>query len=451
MEPANLARVGVMTPQIMLPRAGVDLLKWAVVACDQYTSDPGYWQEAAALVGNAPSTLHLILPEAFLGRDDDEARIGKIHQRMRDYLGTGVLAPAGRGMVLVERHTTRGRLRKGLVLAVDLECYDYRPGAASLIRATEGTVLDRLPPRVRIRRGAPLELPHILLLIDDPGRTVIEPLAAQAANLPVLYETELMLHGGRVLGRLVAEERLLAAVADSLSALAEPESSAANHGARNQAPMLFAVGDGNHSLAAAKVVWEEIKALGADSPVSHPARYALVEVENIHDEGLEFEPIHRMIFGREPESFFAAMAEYFTGAAGGFTIYPCAGKAEVAARLAGLRAGDRKAHYLPYQAGSSFGIAAIEEPRHRLEVGTLQAFLDDLAVKLPGLRVDYIHGDDVVDALAAEPGNIGFHLPPLAKRELFRTVLQDGALPKKTFSMGEADEKRFYIECRRIN
>lgn len=436
---------GLRVPEIFLPAKEIDLRKWAVVACDQYTSQPEYWEETARLVGEAPSTLHLILPEVYLGKAGESERIADIHRRMREYLADGILEPCGPGFVLVDRWTARSGSRKGLVVAVDLDCYDFRPGARTLIRATEGTVLERIPPRVRIRKGAPLELPHVMLLIDDPGRTIIEPLAAE--DLPLLYETDLMQGGGHVRGFKVDRPDLLASIAAALANLADRARAASGYGSEAGAPFLFAVGDGNHSLATAKAVWEELKAEGRAS-ADHPARFALVELVNLHGEGLKFEPIHRVIFGYGAERLLSAMSRYY-GPAGGFATMPCA-PGELAAAAARLRAERPAAHCLAYQAGGQAGVAVVERPRRNLEAGTLQDFLDDLARTDPGLRVDYIHGEAQTAALAAKEGNIGFYLPALPKEELFRTILADGVLPKKTFSMGEAEEKRYYLECRRI-
>ena len=272
----DLASLGLALPEILLPREGVDLAKWAVVACDQYTAEPDYWEEAARLAGEAPSTLHLVFPEVYLGRPNTAERIARIHRRMEEYLAAGVLVSAGTGFVYLERKTRRGSLRRGLLAAVDLERYDYRPGARTLVRATEGTVLERIPPRVRIRTGALLEVPHVMLLLDDPDRRVIEPLAERTKDLRELYCTELMLGGGEIRGFMVDEPGARAA-ADGLAGLAARSRSAL--AATGEDPMLLAVGDGNHSLATAKTVWEDLKRAGA--PPDHPARHALVELVNL--------------------------------------------------------------------------------------------------------------------------------------------------------------------------
>ncbi|HEX5943507.1 MAG TPA: DUF1015 domain-containing protein, partial [Anaerolineales bacterium] len=290
--------LGIQIPQVYLPRTGTDLTKWAVIACDQFTSQPEYWNEVEKIVGDAPSTLNLTFPEVYLEKPDGDERIKNIQATMRKYMDEGVLQPHD-GLVYVER-TVDGKTRKGIVLCLDLESYDYNKGSSSLIRATEGTIVDRLPPRMKIREGATIELPHILVLIDDPNRTVIEPLGAAKSKLETLYDFDLMLDSGHLAGYAVNDE-LENQVVEALRALASPETFAAKYGiGMDQPVLLFAMGDGNHSLATAKAIWEKIKSqVGMD----HPARYALVEIENVHDEGLEFEPIHRVLFGLKKDLF----------------------------------------------------------------------------------------------------------------------------------------------------
>ena len=340
----NYEKTGVQIPQVWLPRAGVDLHKWATIACDQFTSQPDYWQSVEALVGDAPSTLHLTFPEVYLERPDADARIQRIQSAMQQYLAQGLLTPHD-GMVYVERRIG-GKLRRGLVLALDLEQYDYNKGSRSLIRSTEGTIVERLPPRMRIRQGAALELPHILVLIDDPACTVIEPLGAAKERLQPLYDFELMLDSGHLAGYLVNDAALEAQVIQALEALADPASFAQKYAVdADQAVLLFAMGDGNHSLATAKAIWNRIKAqVGMD----HPARYALVEIENVHDEGLEFEPIHRALFGLK-QDILAEMQAHF-GA--DYAYSPCADQAEMIARV------DAAARQTPQQVGVSPPMAA---------------------------------------------------------------------------------------------
>lgn len=410
--------------EILLPDfQKTDGTRWAVVACDQYTSDADYWKKVAEFVGDAPSTLRLMLPEIYLGKND-AARIESIHAEMRKALQT-VLQKHPNCMIYLERRLEGGKLRRGLIGRIDLEAYDYNKGSASLIRATEGTVLERIPPRVAVRRGAPLEMPHVLLLIDDPKKTVIEPLAEGLTEK--LYDFDLMAHGGHVTGFALSQKEQERAVS-ALVALITPEAMKEKYGGADLAPLLFAVGDGNHSLASAKAYYEEIKAKIGKAALSHPARYALCELNNLHDDDLEFEPIYRVVFGADPEDLTGAFR----------------------AAVAKLN-GKAKPQQVTLLCGNKEETVEIPAPEKQLPVGTVQLFLDEYLKKHPGVRVDYIHGTDTVRRLVAEGnGNVGFLFAGMEKDELFRTVIYDGALPRKTFSMGRAQDKRFYLECRRI-
>ena len=452
---ATTLPIGVQIPKVLLPRPDVDLSKWAVIACDQFTSEPEYWEQVAALVGDAPSTYHLILPEVYLGTAEEARRVQTIRQTMQDYLQRDLFVEH-KGVVLVER-TTTGRTRHGIMLALDLEQYDYSKGATSLIRATEGTILERIPPRVRIRSGAALELSHVLVLIDDPGRTVIEPLVAKRRYLRRLYDFDLMLGSGHLSGYFVDDPGLARQVLAALAKLADPTAFARKYGLEPDRPvLLFAVGDGNHSLATAKTIWEQLKP-NAERPgqgvgMAHPARYALVEVENLHDEGLVFEPIHRVLFGVQG-NLAAALNEYYADRS---FFVPCAtAEAMVvlvdaqAARVEDPRQG-RDAHAFGVVTPQGFSVVYVPDPPANLPVGTLQSFLDAWGRAGGFGRIDYVHGAEVAIRLGSQPGNIGFYLPAIAKSDLFKTVIVDGVLPRKTFSMGEAKEKRFYMEARRI-
>jgi hypothetical protein len=430
--------VAVCVPRVLLPKKGTSYHKWAVVACDQYTSQPEYWEEAKRIVGGAPSTLELILPEAYLEKPDENERIASINAHMREYMETGVLQEQEQGFVLVTR-TVAGNTRTGLVLALDLEAYDYRKGSTTLIRATEGTIVSRIPPRLKIREGAPVELPHILVLIDDPDRTVIEPLALKKAKLKELYDTDLMLDGGHITGHLVSEEDDVLGVLNALDQLKDADNFREKYG--DYAPLLFAMGDGNHSFATAKANWEKIKeTLLEDERADHPARYALVEVENVHDAGIVFEPIHRVVFGASGNRAIETLLRHLKAQNGSARVelgrMPCA------------QGGDT--HVMPFITGEVEGAFVVNNPRSQLAVGTLQAAIDALLKEIAGTEVDYIHGADVVKELSKKGGAIGFLLPAMKKSELFPTVMVDGALPRKTFSMGEANEKRYYMECRLI-
>ncbi len=405
---------------ILLPQ-NCDLSLWSVVACDQYTSQPEYWERVEARVGRAPSALRLILPESCLDGPHIETDIMDINNTMSRYLRDGRFARLDNAMIYVERTLDNGRVRRGLVGMVDLEQYDYEPGSPAPIRATEGVVLSRIPPRVAVRKNAPIELPHAMLLTDDPGRTVIEPLAAQTGAMEKLYDFDLMERGGHITGwRLGAEH--LAQVAAALAALAEPDAFRARYHTAPDAPvMLFAVGDGNHSLATAKECYERQKKLTPPErwPLL-PSRWALTELVNLHDDSLEFEPIHRVVFHTDPEQLLQALVRHYPGA--------CPGEGE--------------GHVLRYVWAGGEGAVTVPQPSAQLPVGTLQAFLDQYLTDHPG-RVDYIHGDAVAREFAARSGNIAFLLPPMAKQSLFPSVIHDGVLPRKTFSMGEAHDKRF--------
>lgn len=411
---------------ILLPQ-DCDYAKWSVVACDQYTSQPEYWQRVADYVGSAPSALRLILPESCLDGPNVETDIMDINNTMTRYLREGRFRTLPASLIYVERRLDNLRLRRGLVGMVDLEQYDYEPGSAALVRATEGTVMSRIPPRVAVRKNAPLELPHVMLLADDPERTVIEPLSARKGRMEPVYDFDLMERGGHIAGwKLDGESAAL--VADALRALAAPDAFNRKYGTADKPVLLFAVGDGNHSLATAKECYERQKRLTPQAQWANlPARYALVELVNLHDDSLEFEPIHRVVFGVEPENVVDALCAAYPGA----------------------RRGEGEGHVLRYVHAGGQGAVTVPHPAHQLAVGTLQSFLDGY-VKEHGGSIDYIHGADVARELASRPGNIAFLLPAMGKAELFPTVIHDGVLPRKTFSMGEAHDKRFYLEARKI-
>ena len=415
---------------ILLPR-DCDLSLWSVVACDQYTSQPEYWQRVEERVGREPSALRLILPESCLEGPDVETDIMEINTTMSRYLREGRFQEYPDSLFYVERVLDSGAVRRGLIGMVDLEQYDYEPGSGAPIRATEGTVLSRIPPRVAVRKNAPIELPHVMLLADDPDRTVIEPLSEHTDEMEPLYDFELMEQGGHLRGwRLTGEQK--EQVHTALAALADPAAFRNRYHLVEDLPvLLFAVGDGNHSLATAKECYERAKKLTPpDQWDKLPARYALVELVNLHDDSLEFEPIHRVVFGVKPEALLDALADFYPN----------------------LVQGRGTGHVFSYVASRwSRGELTVPHPRQQLPVGTLQTFLDDYLTGRPGARVDYIHGADVAQKLALEREDaVAFLLPPMGKGELFPTVIHDGVLPRKTFSMGEAHDKRFYLEARRI-
>ena len=411
---------------ILLPQ-NCDLTKWSVVACDQYTSQQDYWERVAQTVGDAPSTLKLILPESQLEDGHFEEHIADINRTMDEYLDQGLFRTLPNALLYVERWLDNKKLRRGLMGVVDLECYDYNAGSSSLIRATEGTVITRLPPRVAVRRNASLELPHIMVLVDDPDKQLIEHLTYETDRMEEVYDFDLMERGGHITGYLVPED-LQADVCEILNTLARPHDFARKYDAKGKPVLLFAIGDGNHSLAAAKAAYEEKK---QNTPQEQwadlPSRYALVELVNLHDESLEFEPIHRVCFDVDPDEL---MKDFLAA-------YP------------GAHYGDGDGHTITYLFDTEVGKITIPKPTAQLPVGTLQEFLDQWMQTHSG-RIDYVHGDDVTWELGRKPGNIGFLLPAMGKDELFKTVIFDGALPRKTFSMGEAHDKRFYLEARKI-
>lgn len=417
--------VAIAPAAILLPAPSIDHSAWAVVACDQYTSQPEYWQAVEEMARDKPSTLHITLPEIYLGQS--EMRVPFIHEAMKCYLGKGILREAvSNGFVLTER-TTQSGSRLGLVAAADLDSYDFGEGSRSMLRATEGTILSRIPPRLKVRENAPLESPHVLLLLDDIQKTVIEPLYDLRDTLVPLYDVELMAGGGHLRGWAVTEPAHLNSVYEGLKALKQK--------LPKENPLLMAVGDGNHSLATAKTHWEMLKkTLPEDCIKSHPARFALVEVENIYDEALHFHPIHRALFHTDGDMLLTDWADYC--AAHGMVF------SDAHAALGG--------HEITVLYGHQQMRVVIEKPEASLPVGTLQKYLDDYLGRHPEAEIDYIHGDDTVQNLCLQPKTVGFLVPGLDKPALLPAVRQDGALPRKTFSMGEAHEKRYYMECRKI-
>ena len=419
-------KLGFYPADILLPE-NADMTKWAVVACDQFTSQPEYWEAVDKTVGDAPSTLRLILPEAELNDKHVDQHIANINAVMKDYLAGGVFKTLRDSLIYIERVQSDGQVRHGLIGMVDLDQYDFTPGSGALIRATEGTVLSRIPPRVKVRQDAPIELPHIMLLIDDPDRTVIEPLAVSAGGMEKLYDFDLQEGGGHLTGWKLSDAQV-DTVADALAGLATEEAMEKKYGMHGVEPLLFAVGDGNHSLATAKQCYENLKKITPPEQWANlPARYALVEVVNNHDDALKFEPIHRVVFHVEPEKVLDAFKKYYPGA----------------------HEGNGEGHVIAYTYKGHKGFLNVPSPKMQLAVGTLQTFLDEY-LKQYGGEVDYIHGDEVTDELGSKPGNIGFKLPAMGKEQLFKTVMADGVLPRKTFSMGHAQDKRYYVEARQI-
>lgn len=431
------SKIGFYPADIMLPVDASDsekMNKWSVVACDQFTSQPEYWEAVEKQVGAAPSTLRLILPEVKLGNPDVENDIKAINDNMKQYIDNGVFKTLESSMIYVERKQSDGRIRHGLIGMVDLEAYDFTPGSGALIRATEGTVLSRIPPRVKVRENAPIELPHVMLLIDDPDKKVIEPLTAAAKEMNKVYDFEMMQGGGHICGYSLSEEQK-DEVAQALYSLTLAEEMDKKYGMKDASPLLFAVGDGNHSLATAKQCYENLKKVTPEDKWAElPARFALVEVVNNHDDALTFEPIHRTLFNTEPEKVLEAFLAFYPGSS---------------RVVGGAQKNIPGAQYIEYNFEGESGTLVVPKPDKQLAVGTLQAFLDEFQKENP-TEVDYIHGDEVVRELGNRPGNISFLLPAMGKEQLFKTVMADGVLPRKTFSMGHAQDKRYYTEARKI-
>ncbi|QQO09461.1 DUF1015 domain-containing protein [Breznakiella homolactica] len=438
----RLAGFGTAVPEILIPKEEIPLGVWSVIACDQFTQDRRYWEQAARHAGENPSTINLIFPEIYLEDGSREERIRDIHRSMDGYIREGVFAPPFRGFIYIERSTPYTPCRKGIIAAVDLEQYDWAPESRPLIRSTEGTVPERIPPRVAIRRGAPMESPHVILLIDDAGDTILKTLGARAKKAPPLYSGPLMMESGGITGWPLKREEDWSVLADGLENLAETANS--RYGTDGSVPFLFAVGDGNHSLATAKAVWEEYKKAHAGEPglMEHPARYALAEIENIYDPGITFEPIHRVIFGADLPEVTETLS-----ALPGLAVRP-AGSREELARLIG----DGSSGKNRYGLVSGDQCVLLESDAPGIATDALQPLLDGFIAAAPGRSIDYIHGAEEIFRISREKPReaVGILLPPIKKEDLFRTVARSGPLPRKSFSMGEAAEKRFYLECRRL-
>ena len=410
---------------ILIPQ-NVDFTKWSVVACDQYTSEPEYWEDVKNIVGGNPSTLNIIYPEVYLEEENSENRIKNINETMQRYLDDGLFLETLDSIIYTERTQSDGRTRKGIIGMLDLDEYDFSKGSQSMIRATEGTIIERIPPRQRVRRGAPLELPHIIMLIDDRTKSIIEPLAEKTEQFEKLYDFDLMKNGGHLKGYLV-DEVVKQEILGEIEKLGDKAAFEEKYDVKDKGVLMFAAGDGNHSLATAKSCWEEIKkTLSDEEKENHPARFALVEVMNIHDDALEFEPIQRVIFDVDGEKLLEAFKAYYE-----------------------TSETDNGGQRVDYVVNGREGSVYIKNPSSNLPVGSLQNFLDKYLAENGG-RIDYIHGNDVVRSLAKEPNTIGFMVDAMEKNDLFLTVIKDGSLPRKTFSMGEAQDKRFYLECKKI-
>lgn len=423
----------IQIPVMLLPKPGIDLHRWCVIACDQHTTDLDYWQKTARIAGDGPSALHLVLPEIYLQQESErriESRIAAINAAMQQYEQQKIVQTMPPGCVALDRQTPYHESRKGLLLAIDLEAYDHHPQTTLPIRASEGTVLERIPPRMAIRKDAPLELPHIQLLFDDPQNQLFDSLFASLGRKDdaPLYDTDLMQGGGHVQGTFLPD--------------GDPRLSAFFYGlarlfSRRQDGLLFAVGDGNHSLATAKAHWDQIKSgVSAD----HPARHALVEIMNLHDPGLSFEPIHRVVFGQDADAVLARLRRY----RGDLPL-----ESRSVARPARLQAPPQEKAASTIQIVGPQKLHEVAVPSgHGLAAEWIQSLLDRCAAE-EGWQIDYVHGEAPVAALS-EKGHAGILLPALSKEDFFPLLSQNGILPRKTFSLGHACEKRYYMECRRI-
>lgn len=415
----------VFRPAEMLLPKNQDMYKWSVVACDQFSSQPDYWDGLEKLTEGIPSTLHLMLPEAYLGARDQYAEAEKINAEMAKYLDGDVFETLPQCYIYVERTLAHGAVRRGLMGLLDLDAYDYSKTSTSPIRATEGTVEDRLPPRVRVRRGAPLEMPHIMVFIDDCADTVLQPLTEKKKSLKKLYDFDLNCGGGHIRGYMVSGADV-AELEKAIDSLSDAETLRARYG--DAAPAIFAMGDGNHSLATAKKCWEEIKpTLSEAEREEHPARFGLVELVNIHDEAITFEPIHKVVFETEPADFMAAAEKYWDAqsceAESSHTIRLVVGEREKEITVLGLTIGEL--------------------------IGKAEEFCQSY-MTCNGGKIDYIHNDDTAIGMGRRPGCACVLLPRMEKGELFPSIIRSGPFPKKSFSIGHAEDKRYYLECRKI-
>lgn len=409
---------------ILIPK-NVDMEKWSVVACDQYTSEPEYWADVKNIVGDNPSTLKITLPEIYLEENDVESKISNINQTMEDYLNEDMFEELTDSMIYIERTQNDGKVREGVIGIVDLEDYSYEKGSQTLIRATEKTVIERIPPRVKIRENALLELPHIMILIDDDKREIIETLKNEVTEEDKVYDFDLMKKGGHIKGYKLNSE-IINNIELKLENLADQEVFNKKYDVTDKGVLLFAMGDGNHSLATAKACYEKLKeTLTEEEYLNHPARYALVELNNLHSDSLEFEAIHRVIFNTDKDKLLDELKKYYN------------------------MNQDGNGQEIEIVTEDMDEVWYIENPKSNLAVGSVQIFLDEYLSNNEG-KIDYIHGDDTTKSMAKEPNNIGFIFKAMEKGELFKSVIVDGALPRKTFSMGHSYDKRYYLEARKI-
>ena len=409
---------------ILIPKK-TDMYKWCVVACDQYTSEPDYWREVEKIVGDSPSTLNLTLPEIFLEDDDVEERIKKINKNMEKYIDDDLFKEYKDSMIYLERTQDDGKVREGVIGIVDLEDYSYEKGSQTLIRATEKTVIERIPPRMKVRENALLELPHIMILIDDDKKEIIETLKDKVKDKDIVYDTDLMQKGGHIKGYKLSKT-ICNNIIKQLEKLADKDNFEKKYDVKDKGVLLFAMGDGNHSLATAKACYEKLKeTMSEEEYLNHPARYALVELVNLHSSALEFEAIHRVLFDVDVEDLVKELNKYYK--------INEEGKGQKFELI-----------YKDYDK-----VLYIENPKSNIPVGSIQMFLDEYLKDHKG-KIDYIHGEDVTKELGSKENNVGIIFDAMEKGDLFKTVILDGALPRKTFSMGHSQDKRYYLESRKI-
>ncbi len=435
-------------PDVLLPKK-IETKKWAVIACDQYTQNQEYWNQVEKNCKESPSTLNLILPEIYLNSPDKKERISKIRSTMKNYLDNGIFDSEKKEFIYIERKTAFGRCRHGLLACINLDNYEWEPFSKALVRATEATILDRIPPRKEIRNGAPLELPHIMLLVNDPEHILVEATGEKVKKTEKapLYSGDLMQNGGSITGWAVNTEDEIAEIQKSLNIIAE------NNTEKDGSVFLFAVGDGNHSLATAKTVWEGYKqemlknGKSKEEIEKSPVRFAMVEIVNLYDSGLTFEPIHRVIFNADAKKLISFAADKLGGKITEKTDFAELSKT----------AKDNSS-------GANFGFAYTENGKtkfltlstkiNELAVAHLQPVLDKFIEEEnksdAEISIDYIHGEDELLSLGKKDNAVALLLPPITKDSFFATINGRGPLPRKSFSMGEADEKRFYMECRRL-
>ncbi len=409
---------------ILIPK-NVDMHKWSVVACDQYTSEPDYWNEVKNIVGDSPSTLSLTLPEIYLEESDVEERIKRINSNMKKMIDEDIFNEYKDSMIYLERTQNDGKVREGLMGIVDLEDYSYEKGSQTLIRATEKTVIERIPPRMKVRENALLELPHIMILIDDEKKEIIESLKNKVTDNDIVYDFDLMQKGGHIKGYKLDNDTINEVIS-KLEHLADKDYFEKKYDVKDKGILLFAMGDGNHSLATAKACYEKLKeTMSEEEYLNHPARYALVELVNLHSPALEFEAIHRVLFDIDVNDLVNNLYNYY----------------EISEN------GDGQKFELITKDFDK--VLYIKNPKSNIPVGSIQIFLDEYLQNHSG-KIDYIHGEDVTKELGSKEGNVGIIFDAMSKNDLFKTVILDGALPRKTFSMGHSNDKRFYLEARKI-